>query len=86
MRVRRWLAKILFAFGLHRNGGDRGQFTRQSGRANAGGMMGSFRTVLLLESGHYSFQARGRTQIEQRAVGAEAVSLRSSEGHEWLAS
>ena len=44
--------------------------------------MGSFRTVLLLESGHYSFQARGRTQIEQRAVGAEAVSLRSSEGRE----
>ena len=39
-------------------GGRRGQFNRQFGGINAGRMMGSFRAMLLLESGRYRFQAR----------------------------
>ncbi len=62
--------------------GRRGQFTRQFGGANAGRMVGSFRAVLQLESGRYRFQARVRTQVDQRAVSEAAVSLRSSEGRD----
>ena len=60
----------------------RGQFARAFGGGYSGRMVNSWRVVLLLEGGHYRFQARVRTQVEQHAVGPEAVSLRSSEGRE----
>ena len=48
----------------------------------AGRTASSWRAMLLLEGGRYRFQGRVRTEIEQRPVSAEAVSLRSSEGRE----
>ncbi len=62
--------------------GRRARFGQQFGEANAGPMIGSWRALVLLEAGHYRYQARVRTQIEQRPVSGEAVSLRSSEGRE----
>jgi hypothetical protein len=62
--------------------GRRGRFSQQFGEANAGPMIGSWRALVFLDGGHYRFQARVRTQIEQRPVSGEAVSLRSSEGRE----
>ncbi|HWN97516.1 MAG TPA: CotH kinase family protein [Methylomirabilota bacterium] len=60
----------------------RDRFGQQFGEANAGRMVGSWRAVVFLEGGRYRFQARVRTQIEQRAVSTEAINLRSSEGVE----
>ena len=56
----------------------RGQFVRQFGGNNAGRLMGSWQTLLALDGGRYRFEARVRTEHEGRAVGEEAVILRSS--------
>ena len=58
----------------------RERFAQQFGGPNTGRVSDSGRVVVLLEGGRYRFQARVQTQINQRAVEAEAVSLRSSEG------
>jgi spore coat protein H len=77
------LAGLSFKSGMRETfGRRRGRFTRQVDDEMAGRMVSSWRAMLLLEGGRYRFQGRVRTEIEQRPVSAEAVSLRSSEGRE----
>jgi hypothetical protein len=58
----------------------RGRFQQDFAGQNYGRTFGSWRAIVMLEGGQYRLQARARTQIEQRAVTSDAVSLRSSEG------
>ena len=58
----------------------RGRFQQEFTGQNYERAFGSRRAIVLLERGHYRLQARVWTQIDQRAVSADAVKLRSSEG------
>lgn len=58
----------------------RGRFQQDFEGQNVGRTSRPWRAVILLDAGRYRLQARVRTRIDERALTANVVNLRSSEG------